>query len=398
MHKTVSDHSNVVTLHRVIHDQSHIFIVMDFCPSGDLWRAVRAGIYWKNDALVRRVLLQLVDALQSCHRQGIYHRDLKPNNILVNDDGTEVFLTDFGLASRGQKSTSFGVGTCQFRSPGKSLFYFTVSRRLTRAECNNDARNYSFFDAERNDIWALGVIFANVLSGKLPWGRASEEDENYVRHVRHPHYLRHIMPISPEANYILQRIFHPSVEFTPSLDDVREMLLAVRTFFMDDKEMRGNARLQRIAEGFRMDSPLPSSDSDDSEELTSSLDDYDNSLLDDSDDSDEHSIGLHSPSLLALEEGRLNRSGSGVGMLLAEGANTSLLATPLVGGVEVVQSPLFTPSPSRLTPEDAGKATSSATLVTSDQPLVVGKGAWVKLSRSVKRVFGGSNKTQAITA
>lgn len=118
LHKTVCDHKNVVTLRRVIHDEGYIYIVMDFCPSGDLWDAVREGLYWRNDALVRGVFLQLIDALESCHQQGIYHRDLKPNNILVNKDGTEVFLTDFGLASKGKQSTSFGVGTHQFRSPG----------------------------------------------------------------------------------------------------------------------------------------------------------------------------------------------------------------------------------------------------------------------------------------
>lgn len=268
--------------------------------------------------------------------------------------------------------------------------------RLTCVECINADRNRRFFDAERNDIWALGIIFVNVLSGRLPWGVASEEDENYFRHMRHPHHLRHTLPISPEANYILQRIFHPSLEFAPSLDDVREMLVRVRTFFMDDEEIRGNARLQRVVDRFRVASPLPSSSSDDSNEPGSILDDYDNSLLDDSDDSDEHSIGLHSPSLLALEEGRLGQNGSGpgrVGAVIVEGVPpTSLLASPLVGGVEVDRSAMLTPSPPRLTPEESDKHTSSATLVTSDQSLDVGKRTWVKLSRSVKQLFGGPRR------
>ncbi|KAI0088828.1 kinase-like domain-containing protein [Irpex rosettiformis] len=283
-HNGVSKHENIVTFHRAFQDIRYLYIVLDFCPGGDMWGAIAAGEYWKNDELVRKVLLQLIDALEYCHSRGIYHRDLKPNNILVGEEASEVYISDFGLASPGRVSQSFGVGTTQFRSP----------------ECNNTDGSNQFFDAERNDIWALGVIFATIIGGRMPWHKACENDENYVRHMRHPHYLRQVLPISLEANFILQRMFHPCSEFSPTLNDVRLMVNATKTFFMDDKEIRRSRRLQYIADKFAaMRLYVEAAMNSDSE-----------SSLDKPNGSAEPSKGLHSQSLAALEEGRLKPEGT----------------------------------------------------------------------------------------
>lgn len=124
-HNGVSDHENVVTFYHAFQDARYLYIVLDFCPGGDMWGAIAAGEYWKNDELCRKVFLKLIDALEHCHRKGIYHRDLKPNNILVGEEAWEVYLSDFGLASPGKISQSFGVGTTQFRSPGE-LYSFAL--------------------------------------------------------------------------------------------------------------------------------------------------------------------------------------------------------------------------------------------------------------------------------
>lgn len=314
-----------------------------------MWGAIKVGEYWRNDELVRQVFVKLIDGLQHCHNQGVYHRDMKPNNILVGEDASQVCISDFGLAAKARQSQSFGVGTTQFRSP----------------ECNNFEKRHAFFDAERNDIWALGVIFACIIGGRMPWHSATEDDINYLRHLHHPHYLRQVLPISKEANFILQRIFHPCAEIAPSLDEVREMVLRVKTFFMDDIEIKRSKRLTYISDEFeavrRYVSALEAnSDSPSSFPSRAEV---------------KRRCGpLSSQSLCALEEGNfLSRHGTPearhfvVGMVLAGSApRSSALGTPLIPAVVVhAASPAVSQLPPSILPETGGYQHTSSTLITS---------------------------------
>ncbi len=76
--------------------------------------------YCRNDDLVKKIFVQILDAVEFCHNQGIYHRDLKPDNIFVNAAGDKVFLGDFGLATDNERSTNFRCGSSFYMSPGES--------------------------------------------------------------------------------------------------------------------------------------------------------------------------------------------------------------------------------------------------------------------------------------
>lgn len=65
--------------------------------------------YAKDDDLVRKVFLQIIDAVAYCQSMGVSHRDLKPENVLCKNDGTEVALADFGFATMDQTSSDPGV-------------------------------------------------------------------------------------------------------------------------------------------------------------------------------------------------------------------------------------------------------------------------------------------------
>ena len=119
-HKIVTGHPSVLTLHDVLEDDKFIYLVLDYCPGGDMYDAIaRRNLYHQNDALVKRAFVSLIDAVQWCHDKGIYHRDLKPDNVFISSDGSKVSLGDFGLATDVEISNSHSTGSSFYMSPGE---------------------------------------------------------------------------------------------------------------------------------------------------------------------------------------------------------------------------------------------------------------------------------------
>jgi serine/threonine protein kinase len=123
LHHEASHHPNVVSLVNILDAPDCTFVVIEFCPEGDLFTNItEQGRYVGNDFLARRVFLQILDAVEFCHSIGIYHRDLKPENILVTDFGQTVKLADFGLATTEDITSDFGCGSTFYMSPGEFVF------------------------------------------------------------------------------------------------------------------------------------------------------------------------------------------------------------------------------------------------------------------------------------
>ena len=122
LHYQACQHSNVVSMEQIIHTPDCTFVVLEYCPEGDLFSKITDdGHYVGNDQKARTVFLQILDAVRHCHSNGIYHRDLKPENILVKDNGWNVKLADFGLATEDAISSDFGCGSTFYMSPGEIL-------------------------------------------------------------------------------------------------------------------------------------------------------------------------------------------------------------------------------------------------------------------------------------
>jgi serine/threonine protein kinase len=122
LHRRVTIHPNIATLHRVLEDSNHYYMVMDLYEGGTVYDLIcGAPDFRKDDDAIRKLFVQILDALKFCHDQSVAHRDLKPENILLSKDRQKVYLTDFGLSGEKLYSRRFRTGSPLYISPGMSI-------------------------------------------------------------------------------------------------------------------------------------------------------------------------------------------------------------------------------------------------------------------------------------
>jgi Protein kinase domain len=150
------NHPNVVAIHYAGEQDGVLFLAMDLIDGSDLREVIgRSGALEPDRAV--GLVLQITSALDAAHREGLVHRDVKPANVLiaVRDGEEHAYLTDFGLAKKFDTATALSVkglvvGTIDYMPP----------EQITG----------SHIDA-RTDIYALGCVFFQMLTGKVPYER-----------------------------------------------------------------------------------------------------------------------------------------------------------------------------------------------------------------------------------
>ena len=144
------NHRNIVTVHEHDADEHGPFIVMQYVSGGDLSQRIeRDGKIDLTEAL--KIIKAVGQALAYAHRKSIFHRDVKPSNILLTEEGGPQ-LVDFGLAQIGGESdlsvTGYGMGTAMYMAP----------------EQRRDAKHVD----HRCDIYALAKTLYHMLTGDIP--------------------------------------------------------------------------------------------------------------------------------------------------------------------------------------------------------------------------------------
>ena len=173
-------HPNIVPLHSFGEAGGLLYFVMGYVRGESLRSRLRRGLSLTS---ARRVLVELADALDHAHRQGVVHRDVKPDNVLIDDESGRAMLTDFGIARRDshQGLTTMGsvVGTPHYMSPEQASG--TVA------------------PDGRSDIYSLGVMGYVMLCNRLPFDGPTVGDVLVQHMTREPAPLRSVAPAIPEA-------------------------------------------------------------------------------------------------------------------------------------------------------------------------------------------------------
>lgn len=200
--------------------------------------------YIGDDALIKRVFLQIIDAVDYCHSLGIYHRDLKPENIMTTGGGQNVYLGDFGLATTEKFSRDFGCGSTFYMSPGRwisesylSILWLTSISILPECQGGYMGRG-SGYSPRENDTWSLGVILVNLTCGRNPWRQASFDDETFLAYAHDPSFLRKILPISHSLSHILQRVFTLDAKSRITLGELRRLICEIKAFNTTEMELK----------------------------------------------------------------------------------------------------------------------------------------------------------------
>lgn len=154
-------HPNLIKLREVVRENNELFLVFEYCEKNIFQmqhqRAEQGGAKPFNDREIRSIMCQVLLGLQAIHKNGFMHRDLKPENLLVMGDHLKI--ADFGLAKEIRSRPPFTeyVSTRWYRAPELVL--------------HSDHYNSPI------DIWACGVIFAELYLGRPLFPGTSESDQ-----------------------------------------------------------------------------------------------------------------------------------------------------------------------------------------------------------------------------
>ena len=164
------EHPSVVPIYEARERDGQLFLAMRFIEGSDLKTAIkRDGGLAPERSLT--ILAQIADALDAAHRRGLVHRDVKPGNILIDEDG-HAYLTDFGITKRlGAASTDTGhvLGTLDYLAPEQ-----------IRGEAIDG----------RTDCYALACVLYESINGAPPFHRDTEAETMWAHLQEPPPQLR----------------------------------------------------------------------------------------------------------------------------------------------------------------------------------------------------------------
>ena len=227
-------HANIVSIYDVGVEKSLYFIVMELIQGKTLKEIIveeRGPLPWKWSV---NVAIQIAQALEMAHKNNIIHRDIKPHNIIITEDGVAK-VTDFGIAKAVSNSTITAFGTTI-----GSVHYFSPEH----------ARG-GFTDA-KSDLYSLGVVMYEMLTGKVPFDADTPVSVALKHMQEEPVEPIELNPNIPKAvNKIIMKALKKDTTLryqssSEMLIDLKAALKNPDGAFVEEKEYDNTARTQKI--------------------------------------------------------------------------------------------------------------------------------------------------------
>jgi serine/threonine protein kinase len=174
------DHPNIIPIYDAGEVDGLLYIAMRFVQGPDLKEVLKRG----NLGVGRTIFLieQLASALDAAHAHALVHRDVKPGNILLEENTDHAYLTDFGVAkqttARGLTSTGHFLGTVEYAAP----------EQIEGGQVD-----------ARTDVYALGCVLYECLTGSPPYSHGTEHAVLHAHLVDPPPSVSRVRPELPQA-------------------------------------------------------------------------------------------------------------------------------------------------------------------------------------------------------
>ncbi|KAJ1418714.1 Serine/threonine-protein kinase, active site [Sesbania bispinosa] len=195
-------HPNVVKLYEVLASKTKIYMVLEYVTGEELFDKIASkGKFTESEG--RKLFQQLIDGVSYCHSKGVFHRDLKLENVLVDTKGN-IKITDFGLSALPQQFGGDGLLHTTCGSPN----YVAPEILANRG-----------YHGATSDVWSCGVVLFVILTGYLPF-----DDRNLA--VLYQKILKGDAQIpkwlSPGAQNIIKRILDPNPKTRTTMAGIKE--------------------------------------------------------------------------------------------------------------------------------------------------------------------------------
>jgi serine/threonine protein kinase/tetratricopeptide (TPR) repeat protein len=202
-------HKNVGRMYELMEDEGSFFITMEYVPGQDLKGLIRQSRQLTSGTAVS-IAKQICEGLAEAHSLGVVHRDLKPSNIMIDKEGNARIM-DFGIArslrAEGVTREGIAVGTPAYMSPEQA-----------RGEDLD----------QRTDIWSLGVVLYEMLTGKLPFKGKNERAVIHSILSDDPELLTGLRPeVKQELGRIVEKALAKNID--KRYANIDEMLTDIRS-------------------------------------------------------------------------------------------------------------------------------------------------------------------------